>query len=323
MTHKVRSAVVGVGYFGRFHASKYANNPRASLVAVVDVDEARAVAVASELGCEAMRDHRQLIGRVDAASIAVSTPFHAEIARDLIEAGIHVLIEKPMTHDVASAQALLEVADRHGRVLQVGHIERFSACFRALSQMVKQPLFLESHRISHWQERGSDVDVIFDLMIHDIDIIVGLVNSPVVAVHAVGTPVFSRNVDLANARISFASGCVANVTASRVSHKTERSLRVFQASGYHVCDFVKSRVFSFAKLGNVLKDGAAAIAPTVLDIPPEDNLANEIDAFLDSILSGRQPLVDARAGYEAIRIAGMINASIVEYRQNFADVKLG
>ena len=318
MTKRVRVAVVGVGYFGRFHAKHYAANPNAELVAVADTDAGTGRAVAREFGCEAVADYRQLIGRIDAASIAAPTPEHFGIARDLMAAGVHVLIEKPMTDDLTEARKLADLAAKHKRVLQVGHIERFSACYRALSELVKRPLYIESNRIAPWRERGTAVDVIFDLMIHDIDIIMGLVGSSIVSVSAAGTPLFSSSVDLASARVSFASGCIANVTASRVSHKTERSMRVFQPNGYHVCDFVKSRIFSYSVRGDMAKTGAAAIARQNLIVPKEDSLANEIDEFLECVRNGRGPAVDAQAGCEAVRVASMIHDSIREHRERIA-----
>ncbi|MEE8633762.1 MAG: Gfo/Idh/MocA family oxidoreductase, partial [Methyloceanibacter sp.] len=219
MADQIRTAVVGTGYFGRFHANHYTKNPRANLVAVVDTDEARARVIADEFGAEPVSDLREILGRVDAVSVAVPTPAHYAIARDAIEAGLHVLVEKPITDTVETAIALTELAEAKGVVLQVGHIERFSAAYRTLADIISDPLYFESYRIAPWKERGVEVDVVLDLMIHDIDMIIGLVGSPVSSVDAVGTPVLGRRIDLANARITFESGCVANVTASRVSYK--------------------------------------------------------------------------------------------------------
>lgn len=313
MAKRLRVGVVGVGYFGRFHAAHYARHPRAQLVAVADIDKPAADEVAHQHGCMSVSDYRQLIDHVDAVSIAVPTPEHFAVASELMAAGIDVLIEKPMTHDLESAAELLNVADRLGRVLQVGHIERFSACFRALRGLVTQPVYIESHRISPWRERGADVDVVFDLMIHDIDMILGLVGSPVTAVHAVGTSVFSQKVDLANARLAFASGCVATVTASRVSHKTERSLRIFQPSGYLLCDFGASRIIKTVAQGGAPTESVPAVASTSLDVPTEDSLANEIDEFITCVESRERPTVDGRVGQEAIEVASRINNSILDH----------
>jgi predicted dehydrogenase len=315
MADPIRVAVIGAGYFGRFHAKQYAASPRAKLVAVVDIDEARARAVAVEFGAEPAFDYRGLAGRVDAVSVAVPTPQHFEVARALIETGIHVLVEKPITDTVASATTLANLAEERGRVLQVGHIERFSAAFRALAGMITRPLYIESYRISPWKERGTEVDVIFDLMIHDIDIIMGLVASPVIKVDAIGTPVLSGTADLANARIAFESGCVASVTASRVSYKTERRVRVFQPNNYLICDLAAGRIFGYRLRGDPAIEGPAAIASESFDIPSEDSLANEIGDFLDCVSSGRKPTVDGRAGCEALRVASMINDSISEHHR--------
>jgi predicted dehydrogenase len=312
-TKPIRVAVVGTGHFGQFHAKHYGANPQAELVAVVDSNRQVADAVARSHGCAALYDHRELAGRVDAVSIVVPTSLHFEVARDLQELGIDTLVEKPLTDTVASAEALMLLADRHDLVLQVGHIERFSACFRALTKKVDRPLYFESNRIAPWKERNLDVDVIFDLMIHDIDIILGLAGSPVVDVSAVGTRLFSDKIDLANARLTFASGCVANITASRVSHKVERSLRVFQPSGYVVCDFVSHRIFTYSMKGERGKLSLDAIESEMIDVPREDSLANEIDAFLTCVRHRTRPTVDGRAGFEAVRIAEQVNDSIAAH----------
>jgi predicted dehydrogenase len=313
MAEQIRTAVVGAGYFGRFHANHYAKNPRANLVAVVDADEARAHAVAEEFGAEAATDYRSILGRVDAVSIAVPTPLHYEVVRDLVEAGLHALIEKPITDSVESADAITALAEQRGTVLQVGHIERYSAAYRTIADMIDNPLYLESYRIAPWKSRGIEVDVILDLMIHDIDMIIGLVGSPVSQVDAVGTPVLGERIDIANARITFESGCVANVTASRVSYKTERRLRVFAHNQYLNCDLGERKIFGYRLRGNPMTEGLRAISTETHEIPQEDSLGNEIDAFLDCIASGNKPMVDGRAGCEALRVAVMINESIKEH----------
>ena len=313
MADPIRVAVVGTGYFGRFHANHYARNPRAKLVAVVDTDEARARAVAAEFGAEPAFDYRSILGKVDAASVAVPTPLHYEIARALVEAGIHVLVEKPIAENVESASILANLAEERGSVLQVGHIERFSSAYRTLAGLITEPLYFESYRIAPWKNRGVEVDVILDLMIHDIDMIIGLVDSPVSSVDAVGTPVLGRRIDLANARITFESGCVANVTASRVSYKTERRMRVFARNQYLSCDLGEGHISGYRLRGDPMIDGLAAIATESYEIKKEDSLANEIDAFLDCITTGVKPLVDGRAGCEALRVASLINESIEEH----------
>ena len=310
MAEQIRTAVVGAGYFGRFHANHYTKNPDAKLVAVVDADEARARQVAEEFGAEAFTDHRQILDRVDAASVAVPTPLHFDVSRDLIDAGKHVLIEKPITDTVESANLITKMAEERGTVLQVGHIERYSAAYRVISENIGRPLYLESYRIAPWKKRGVEVDVILDLMIHDIDMIIGLVGAPVAKVDAVGTGVMGHKADIANARISFESGCVANVTASRVSYKTERRLRVFAQNKYLNCDLGERKIFGYSLRGDPMKQGLAAISTEKIDIPEEDSLGNEVASFLDCIRTGQKPFVDGYAGSEALRVAVMINESI-------------
>lgn len=306
----VRVAVVGTGHFGRFHAQHYAQNKNAELVAVVDTNSEVADAVAAEFGCAAHYDHRALTGKIDAASVAVPTSQHFAVAVELLEAGIDTLVEKPLSDAIASAESLMSTAERRNRILQVGHIERFSSCFRALSGKVRRPLYFESNRISPWMERSLDSDVIFDLMIHDIDIILGLADSSLSEVSAVGTRLFSDKVDLANARLTFESGCVANITASRVSQKVERSLRVFQPGGYLVCDFVTHRIFTYTRSGEPATSGANAIARNVVEVQREDSLGNEIDEFLSCVRNRTRPKVDGRAGVDAVKIAEQVNDSI-------------
>ena len=320
MAERVRVAVVGSGYFGRFHANHYARNPRAELVALVDTDAERGRAVATEFGGEPVTNFLDIIGKVDAASVAVPTPQHYEVARALIDAGIHVLVEKPLTDSEETGRELTKLAEARHTVLQVGHIERFSSAYRTLSKMISQPLYFESYRIAPWKNRGVEVDVILDLMIHDIDMIIGLVGSPVAGVAAVGAPVLGRRIDISNARITFESGCIANVTASRVSYKTERRMRVFARNQYLNCDLGEGRIYGYRLQGDPITDGLAAIAAETYEIEKQDSLANEIDAFLDCITKSERPLVDGWAGCEALRVASMINESIEEHLRKVQDM---
>ena len=310
MTEGLRAGVVGLGYFGKFHAKHYAAHPDAALTALVDVDEARARAAAGQYGGEPLTDYRDLIGRVDLVSVAAPTSLHFEVAHALLSAGIHVLVEKPITDTVERAQALVDCAAARGLVLQVGHIERFSAVYRELASRVTLPLYFESTRISPFRPRATDVDVVLDLMIHDIDIILGLAASKIVSIHAVGAPVLNPTEDFANARIAFASGAVANVTACRIAEKTERLMRVFQPDGYVVCDFDLSRIALYRRTGEPARQGAAAISVESWDIPKEDSLFNEISEFLDCVRNGRVPTVDGRVGRDALRVANMITETL-------------
>ena len=274
-------AVVGVGYLGKFHAEKYAASPKAELVAVVDIDEARAREIASQVGAEALSDYRDLFGRVRCVSIAVPTRFHHEVAREFLDRGIDALVEKPLAMDFAQGQELVEIAKRTQAILQVGHLERFNPAIRRLESVIRDPKFVECHRLAPFIERGTDVDVVLDLMIHDIDVIASLVRAPVKRVEAVGVPVLTDKPDIANARITFANGCIANVTASRVSLKRERKVRFFQSDAYISIDYDQRRAQIFHK---------PAPGATWLDIRGEnveikegDALADEIDSFLDCV----------------------------------------
>ncbi len=229
---KLRVAVVGVGYLGRFHAQKYAALAECELVAIADTNAEAGAALARELGTRSIIDYRELLGKVDAVSIATPTASHFEIAHCFLGAGVHVLVEKPIAESVEQAQGLIAAARAAGRVLQVGHLERFNPAIIAASRNCATPRFIECHRLAPFRERGTDVNVVLDLMIHDLDLVQSIVGGAIATIDAVGTPVFSSEIDIANARIRFANGCVANATASRVTLKTERKMRVFQAEAY-------------------------------------------------------------------------------------------
>jgi len=233
---KIRAAVIGVGYLGRFHAQKYASLSDCELIAVVDADAGVAKRVAAEVGSRAISDYRQLFGEVDAVSVVTPTPSHAEIAAGLLRSGAHVLVEKPIAETAEQAQQLIDLARQQRRVLQVGHLERFNPAILAAEPVLKSPRFIECQRLAPFRERGTEVNVVLDLMIHDIDLVQMIVGSPVASFDAIGTPVFSAEIDIANARLRFENGCVANVTASRVSLKTERKLRVFCDDAYMSLD---------------------------------------------------------------------------------------
>jgi len=306
----IRAAVVGVGYLGRFHAQKYASLPGCRLVGVADANPATRAAVAGELGTEAFADWRELLGRVDAVSIATPTPLHHPIAREFLAAGAHVLVEKPMTTTAAQARELIDVATAAGRVLQVGHLERFNAAVQAIAGIVTRPRFIESNRLAPFRQRGTDVSVVLDLMIHDIDLIQSVVRSPLVSVDAIGSSVFSDDLDIANARLRFDSGCVANVTASRVSLKTERKLRVFQDDAYLSID-LQQKILTVIRKGAAAPDGE--LPQVVIDersYEQGDALRLEIEAFLDSIRHGRAPLVGGAEGLAALETALRISEQV-------------
>ena len=305
---RIASAVIGVGYLGKFHAEKYAASEKATLVGIVDVDERRADEIGSAVGAAAFTDYRELFGRVQCVSIAVPTRDHYRVARDFIDAGIDVLVEKPLTADIGEARELVAAAVAKGVLLQVGHLERFNPAIRRLESVINEPKFVECHRLAPFVERGTDVDVVLDLMIHDIDVIASLVRAPVERVEAVGVPVLTDKPDIANARITFANGCIANVTASRVSLKRERKVRFFQPDAYISIDYDQRRAQIFHKPAPGA--GWLDIRGENIEIKDGDALADEIDAFLDCVRTRTLPLVGGAEGLRALEIASMIRAQL-------------
>ena len=302
--------MVGVGHLGRFHAEKYAAMDGVRLAAVVDRDPARADAVAGALGVPSFTDHRRLAGRVECASIAVPTADHARVGLDLLAAGIDVLIEKPLASTAAEGRALVDAAQGARRVLQVGHLERFNPAFRAAAAVINEPRFLECHRLAPFVDRGTDVDVIRDLMIHDLDLIQSYITAEVEAVEAVGVPVLTPRIDIANARLRFADGCIANVTASRVSMKRERMLRLFQPDAYVAIDFDQRRV----RILRREPGGASGTLPRIVaeehDAGEGDPLRDEIAAFVAAVARRAAPIVGGREGLRALELAERIAAAI-------------
>jgi predicted dehydrogenase len=305
---KIPVAVVGVGYLGKFHAEKYAAAEEAELIAVVDVDERRAREIADKLGTQALTKYEQLFGQVRCVSIATPTLQHYAIARAFLEQGIDVLVEKPLTVNPAEARELVELAQSKGALLQVGHLERFNPAIRRLESVIKAPKFVECHRLAPFVERGTDVDVVLDLMIHDIDVIASLVRSPVVRVEAVGVPVLTDKPDIANARITFSNGCIANVTSSRVSLKRERKVRFFQPDAYISIDYDQRRAQIFYKppAGATWLD----IRGENIEIKEGDALADEIQSFLECVRKRTVPLVSGADGLRALEIAAMISSQL-------------
>lgn len=306
----LRTAVIGVGYLGNFHAQKYAAISGVELVGVVDHDLKRAGEIASALDTRAFGDHRELIGRVDAVSVVVPTQFHHAVARDFLAAGVHVLIEKPITVSIAEADELIAIADEKKLVFQVGHLERFNPVLVALEGVLNQPRFIESVRIAPFKPRGTDVNVVLDLMIHDIELIQHIVKSPVVRVDAVGAPVFTGEEDIANARIAFENGCVANVTASRISLKSERKMRIFQQDAYLTLDFQNRKVLVAQKGSGELFPGVPNIKVDERELGQSDALLHEIESFIAAIREGKPPQVSGRDGKMALETALKINASL-------------
>ncbi len=307
---RLRVAVVGVGYLGRFHAQKYAALERCELFAVADSRPGPGSAVAQELGTRAVGDYRELLGKVDAVSIVTPTAAHCEIALAFLESGAHVLVEKPITETVAQAQRLISAARRAGRVLQVGHLERFNPTIVAAEPQLRAPRFIDCQRLAPFRERGTDVNVVLDLMIHDLDIVQSIVGSDIAHIDAVGTPVFSSEIDIANARIRFANGCVANATASRVSLKTERKLRIFQDDAYLSLDLQQKILTVIRKQPVAAGEARLPVTIDEQSFEPGDALRSEIEAFLASCRGERPVVVSGEDGMRALQTAVAIAAAV-------------
>lgn len=306
----LRTAVIGVGYLGRFHAQKYAQLADSKLVAVVDANPDACAKVAAELGTRAVHDYRELFGAVDAVSLAVPTPLHHPIGCELLAQGIDVLIEKPIATTVAEARELVDLARAHNRVLQVGHLERFNPAVLAAAELLHTPRFVESHRLAPFKQRGTDVSVVLDLMIHDIDLIQELVGTPIESIDAVGATVFSGEIDIVNARLRFQGGCVANTTASRISLKQERKIRIFQDDAYLSVDMQQKVLTVIRK-----KDAAPVESPAQVSIEEDnfdqgDALLAEIEAFLKAVRERSTPLVTGEDGLRALETAMKITALV-------------
>ncbi|MBE9581214.1 MAG: Gfo/Idh/MocA family oxidoreductase [Proteobacteria bacterium] len=299
----IRVGVIGVGYLGKFHAEKYARMKDVKLVGVADVVSERAESVAKRLETESFADYRDLMGKVDAVSVVVPTPLHFVISRDFLENNVDILVEKPIAETLEEADALIEMADSRGSIIQVGHLERFNPAVVSLRNVVSRPLFIESHRLSLFNERGTEVDVVLDLMIHDIDIILNLVKSELKSIQAAGVPVVSSCVDIANARLVFENGCVANVTASRISMKNMRKIRIFQKDTYASVDYAGSSITIIRKDGQGAGLPIPGMSMERSCFEKADSLQSELGAFVESVKSRQAPLVSARDGRNALCVA--------------------
>ncbi len=302
MGEQLRVAVIGVGYLGRFHALIYSRLPQVRLVGVVDADAARASAVAKEAGCAAFTDLAAIIDQVDAVSVVVPTTAHLAVAEPLLSRGIHLLLEKPIAATRGEGERIVALADQAGAILQIGHLERFNAGVMALAEHIDRPRFVETQRLGEFVERATDVDVVSDLMIHDLDIILSLMGSELRSVSAVGTPVLTDQVDIANARLEFANGAVANAVASRVSDRRIRHIRVFQEHKYLSLDFIAQTIdIAYPRL--VPGASRPEIVRERIQVEPVKPLDREIEAFVACVCEGHRPLVDGRVGLEALDLA--------------------
>ena len=299
----LRAAVIGIGYLGKFHAEKFALLDSVELTAVVDVDLSRAQAVAKKLKCQAFDDFHQVLDWVDCVSIVVSTQQHFDVAKICLAAGKHVLLEKPMTVTVDEADELIALAKEYNVLLQVGHLERFNPAVQALEGIIYNPRFIESQRIASFNLRGSDVNVMLDLMIHDIDIIQSIVQSPVKKIDANGARVLSDKADIANARITFENGCVANVTASRISLKTERKMRIFQHDAYVSLDLQEKTARIYQKGEGEMFPGIPNIKNQKKKFKGSDALLSEVTAFVTSIQENKPAVVSGEDGRKSLKTA--------------------
>ncbi|WP_043107048.1 Gfo/Idh/MocA family protein [endosymbiont of unidentified scaly snail isolate Monju] len=306
---KLAVGVVGVGYLGRFHALIHARHPEAELVGVVDTDAQTARKVAEEAGCAVFEDVGALLEQVEAVSIVVPTTAHLEVARPFLQAGRHVLLEKPIASTVEEGGEIVRLAREAGVVLQIGHLERFNAGVMALAERIESPRFIEAHRMSPFVARATDVDVISDLMIHDIDIVLSLIDSEIANISAAGAAVLTDHLDIANARLEFANGAVANVIASRVSRERMRRIRVFEHHRYQSLDFIEQALdIAYPQQ----KDGAEwpEIVTERVAIEPVKPLDAEIDAFVRCIRDGEPPLVGGEVGLRALEAALQVKEKI-------------
>jgi predicted dehydrogenase len=312
---RIRAAVIGTGYLGRFHADKYAALPEAELVAVVDADVSRAGAVAEKHGAAAFESYRDVLGKVDAVSVVTPTETHFEIGREFLSRGVHVLMEKPMTRTEAEAGELIDVAEKAGAVLQVGHLERFNAAVVELKGRLTRPIYMEAHRLARFPNRGADVDVVLDLMIHDIDIILNLVGSEIESVDAAGLPVITDKPDIVSARLRFKNGCVANATASRVSIEPVRKIDVYEADSYVAIDYARQQMTTY-RTGS--EGGALLMVGEPHHLEKRDTIMEEIRSFLKSITDGTAPLVSGADGKRAIEVARLVQDSVRRSMERFA-----
>lgn len=302
--------MVGVGYLGRIHAKIYSQMPGVELAGVADIDRDASDEISSLYGCPGFTDPNALIGKADAVSIAVPTSVHGEVTLPYLDAGIHVLLEKPVAPTVAEAETIVATAEQRGLVLLIGHLERFNAGIMKLAERVRDPRFIESHRLGTFVERATDVDVVTDLMIHDIDIVLTLIKSELTYVSAVGSPVLTDHIDIANARLEFANKAVANVTASRVSMKKFRRIRVFGSDSYQALNFIDQQIDIVSKTEPAPGQLYPGLKAEQLEIEPRPPLDAELEHFVETVRTSGQPLVNGRDGIKALQVAQQVHQTI-------------
>ncbi len=307
---KIRVGIVGVGYLGKYHLEKYLGIQGVDVVGICDTNQETGKRIAEENGIPYTVDYRQFIGTVDAVSVVVPTVHHHRVAIDFLNAGVDVFVEKPITTSLVEAQSLIDTAESRGLILQVGHLERFNPAVLALNGTMREPMFIESHRLSPFPDRSVDIDVILDLMIHDIDIILNIVKSPIRHIDAVGVPIITDQVDIVNARLNFESGCVANVTASRVSLEKMRKIRIFQSDAYISIDYAAQKIEVYKRIGDG-KDHFSIVKQD-MDISPSDYLGDEIRSFVEAVRTRGTPSVTGRDGKRALEVAMLIRERLEE-----------
>jgi len=316
---KLRVGVVGAGYLGKFHAEKYSQMDDVELVGIADLNRVQAESVSKKVKTNAYTDYRDLIGKTDAVSVVVPTPAHFEVSRNFLENDIDVLIEKPITTTLAEADELISISAARGLIIQVGHLERFNPAILALKDIVKNPRFIESHRLSIFKERGTDVSVVLDLMIHDIDIISGFVKSEIKSIHAAGIPVITGLADIANTRLEFMNGCVANVTASRISTKNERKIRLFQQDAYISVDFANNEITVVRKKESKKESLIPGMEIKQICFEKSDALKDELTAFVKAISRREVPEVTGQVGRDALKVALSVMDQIDSSKKQLVD----
>jgi len=315
MGKTIRAGVIGVGYLGRFHAQKYAALEGVELVGVADTNSEQGRRVADECGCAYFSDYKELLPRVDAVSIAVPTSLHHKVGGDCLRAGVDILLEKPVTVTLEEADDLIAIAEEKSLVFQVGHLERFNPAVQAMGPFLTQPLFIESNRISVFKNRGVDVDVVLDLMIHDIDIILNIIKSPIKQIHTVGAPVATATTDIANARLIFENGATANVTVSRISRTNIRKMRIFQPGSYINVDFANRKVMTIHLKEELMESGMPKQAVEITSFTDGDALKSEIIHFVDNVRNRTRPSVSGHEGRRALAVAHEVMNQIRQHQQ--------
>lgn len=308
--NKPRIALIGCGFLGSRHAKNFhALRAKADFVYVCDNSIENAKSIGKQYHTPYSSDYRQLLGKVDAVSICTPTISHAEIAEFFLNNGVHTFVEKPISYTIDEANLLVDIADKKNLILQIGHVERFNSAYQTIEPLVNQPLFIECHRLNMFPNRSLDIGVVMDLMIHDIDIILGLVKSPVKDVQAVGVNVLTEKEDIANARVAFANGCVANITCSRISPEVTRKIRMFTRNAYISLDYANQAAKMYTK-------NEKGIHQASIPIEKDEPLRRELEHFIHCVVTGQQPIVSGREGRDALQLAQTITHKIWEHKQS-------